>query len=68
MQKEEKQRLMDPSTMYPFYVLFGEGQWGYHGCGSPWIPGNVRGQLGQGSEHPGLMEGVPAQVRGFGMK
>ena len=27
-------------------------------CGCPWIPGSVQGQVGQGLEQPGLVEGV----------
>ena len=36
-------------------------------CGCPWIPESVQGQVGQGWEHPGLVEGVPAMA-GVGMK
>ena len=28
------------------------------------IPGNIPGQVGRGSEHPGLVEDVPACCRG----
>jgi len=28
-------------------------------CGCP-LPGRVQGQVGRGSAHPGLVEGVPA--------
>jgi len=31
-------------------------------CGSP-IPGNIQGQVGWGSEQPGLVEDVPAHCR-----
>jgi len=31
------------------------------------IPGNIQGQVGQGSEQPGLVEDVPAHCRGFGL-
>jgi len=34
-------------------------------CGCP-LPGSVQGQVGQGSEHPALVEGVPAHDRGVG--
>ena len=30
------------------------------------VPGNVQGQDGRGSEHPGLVEDVPAHCRGLG--
>ena len=33
-------------------------------CGCP-LPGNVQGQAGWSSEHPGLVEGVPADGRGL---
>jgi len=32
-------------------------------CGCP-LPGRVQGQLGWSSEHPGLVEDVPADGRG----
>jgi len=32
-------------------------------CGCP-LPGSVQGQVGWSSEHPGLVEGVPAHGRG----
>ena len=35
------------------------------GSGGP-IPGNIQGQVGQGSEQPGLVEDVPAHCRGVG--
>jgi len=35
----------------------------HRGSGGP-IPGNTEGQVGQGSEQPGLVEGVPAHDRG----
>ena len=31
------------------------------------IPGNIQGQVGWGSEQPGLVEGVPAHCRGVGL-
>ena len=31
------------------------------------IPGNIQGQVGQGSEQPDLVEGVPARCRGVGL-
>lgn len=31
------------------------------------IPGNIRGQVGQGSEQPDLVENVPAYCRGVGI-
>jgi len=30
------------------------------------IPGDIQGQVGQGSEQPGLVEDVPARCRGLG--
>ena len=36
------------------------------GSGGP-IPGNTQGQVGQGSEQPGLVEDVPAQSRRVGL-
>ena len=35
-------------------------------CGCP-ILGNLQGQVGRGSEQPGLVEGVPAHCRGVGL-
>jgi len=34
-------------------------------CGCP-LPGSVQGQVGWSSEHPGLVEDVPAHGRGVG--
>ena len=34
-------------------------------CGCP-LPGSVQGQVGWGSEQPGLVEGVPAHGGGGG--
>jgi len=31
------------------------------------IPGSIRGQIGQDSEQPGLVEDVPAPCRGVGL-
>ena len=31
------------------------------------IPGNIQGQVGQGSEQPGAVEDVPAHCRGGGL-
>jgi len=31
------------------------------------IPGNIQGQVGQGSERPDLVEDVPAHCRGRGL-
>jgi len=31
------------------------------------VHGNVQGQIGQGSERPGLVEDVPAHCRGVGL-
>ena len=31
------------------------------------ISGSIQGQVGRGSEHPGLVEGVPAHCRGVGL-
>jgi len=36
------------------------------GSGGP-IPGNIQGQVGRGSEQPGLVEDVPAHCRGVGL-
>jgi len=36
------------------------------GSGRP-IPGNIQGQVGWGSEQPGLAEDVPAHCRGVGL-
>jgi len=36
------------------------------GSGGP-IPGNVQDQVGQGSEQPDLVSGVPARCRGVGL-
>jgi len=33
------------------------------GSGGP-IPGNIQGQVGRGSEQPGLVEDIPAHCRG----
>lgn len=30
------------------------------------VPGSVQGKFGRGPEHPGLVEGAPAQARGVG--
>jgi len=32
------------------------------------IPGNIQGQVGQVSEQPGLVEGVPAHCTGVGTR
>jgi len=37
----------------------------WRSCGCR-LPGSVQGQVGRGSEQPGLVEGVPAQGRGVG--
>jgi len=36
-------------------------------CGCP-LPGSVQGQAGWSSEHPALVEGVPAHGRGVGTR
>jgi len=36
------------------------------GSGGP-IPGNIQGQVGRGSEQPGLVEDVPADYWGVGL-
>jgi len=36
-------------------------------CGCS-LPGRFQGQVGWGFEQPGLVEGVPAHVRGFGTR
>ena len=36
-------------------------------CGCP-LPGSVPGQAGWSSEHPGLVEAVPADGRGVGTR
>jgi len=40
------------------------------GCPERWympVPGNIQGQVGQGSEQPGLVEDVPAHCRRVGL-
>jgi len=51
----------------PFYDTGGETleQVAQSITGGP-IPGNIPGQAGGGSEHPGLVEDVPARCRGLG--
>jgi len=51
-------------------ILYNEGgetlEWfAQRGSGGP-IPGSIPGQVGQGSEHPGLVKDVPAHCRGVG--
>jgi len=51
-------------------ILYSEGgvalaQVAQRSCGCP-LPGRVQGQVGRGSEQPGLVEGVPAPGRGVG--
>jgi len=41
------------------------GQVAQRSCGYP-LPGSVQGQVGQGFEQPGLVQGVPAHGRGVG--
>jgi len=53
-------------------ILYDEGgealaQVAQRSCGCP-LPGSVQGQLGQGFEQPGLVEGVPAHGRGVGTR
>jgi len=36
-------------------------------CGCP-LPGSVQGQVGWGSEQPGLVDGVPAHGKGVGTR
>jgi len=36
------------------------------GGGCP-FPGNIQGQVGRGSEQPGLVEDVPAHCKGVGL-
>ena len=38
------------------------------GCGYPWLPGSVEGQVGWGFGQRGLVEGVPAHGRGVGTR
>jgi len=38
----------------------------YRGSGGP-VSGNIQGQVGQGSEQPGLVEDIPAHCRGIGL-
>jgi len=52
-------------------VFYNEGgetlaQVAQRGSGGP-IPGNTQGQIGWGSEQPGLVEDVPAHCRGIGL-
>jgi len=51
-----------------FYNGGGEtlAQVAQRGSGGP-VPGNVQGQVGWGSEQPGLVEDVPACCRGVGL-
>ena len=50
-----------------YYAEGGEAlaQVAQRSCGCP-LPGSVQGQVGWGSEQPGLVEGVPAHGRGVG--
>jgi len=36
------------------------------GSGGP-IPRNIQGQVGRGSEQPGLVDNIPAHCRGVGL-
>lgn len=50
-------------------ILPGEGhealvQGAQRGCGCLWIPAIVQSQAGQGLDHPGILEVVPAHGRG----
>ena len=52
-------------------VLYNEGcetleQVAQRGSGGP-IPGNIQDQVGQGSEQPDLVSGVPARCRRVGL-
>ena len=49
-----------------FYIEGGEtlAQVAQRSGGSP-VPGNIQGQIGWGSEQPGLVEDVPAHCRGL---
>jgi len=51
-----------------FFFFCGETleQISQRSSGGP-IPGNIPGQVGQGSEQPGLVEDVPAHCRGVGL-
>ena len=37
-------------------------------CGCHLLPGSAQGQAGWSSEHPGLVEDVPAEGRGVGTR
>jgi len=55
-------------TGYKEEIFYNEGggtlKWvAQRGSGGP-IPGNIQGQVGRGSEQPGLVENVPAHCRG----
>jgi len=57
---------------YKEEILYREGgetlaQVDQRSCGCP-LPGRVQGQVGWSSEHPGLVEVVPAHGRGVGMR
>ena len=52
-------------------IFYNEGgetleQVAQRGCTRP-IPGNIQGQVGQGSEQPDLVADVPAHCRGVGL-
>jgi len=49
-----------------FYSEGGEAlaQVAHRICGCP-LPGSVQGQVGWGSDQPGLVEGVPSRGRGL---
>jgi len=51
-----------------FYTEGGESlaQAAQRGCGGS-IPGNIQGEVGQGSEQPGLAEHVATHCRGVGL-
>jgi len=57
---------------YKKEILYSEGgealaQVAQRSCGCP-LPGSVQGQVGQGSERPGLAEGVLGHGRGTGIR
>jgi len=52
-------------------ILYAEGgealaQVAQRSCRCP-MPGTIPSQVGQGSEQPGLVKGVPADCRGVGL-
>jgi len=60
-----------PPVLLKEEILYNEGcetleRIAQRGRGGP-IPGNIQDQVGQGSEQPDLVSGVPARCRGVGL-